>query len=104
LAAIGCEEAQLATEADPEEWGPADLDFAAALLPVSLDTILANELPPARSKALLAQLIEEVRVVSGQDVRVTYRVPPEVRIPDGMVEMRGLEPLTPSLQRRCSPS
>ncbi len=22
----------------------------------------------------------------------------------GMVEMRGLEPLTPSLQRRCSPS
>jgi hypothetical protein len=37
-------------------------------------------------------------------VRVTYRVPPEVRIPDGMVEMRGLEPLTPSLQRRCSPS
>ena len=33
---------------------------------------------------------------------------PEGRVatvrPDEMVEMRGLEPLTPSLQRRCSPS
>ncbi len=25
-------------------------------------------------------------------------------VPSGVVEMRGLEPLTPSLQRRCSPS
>jgi hypothetical protein len=98
------EEAALALESDPGDVGPVDLDFASALLGVSLDAILANALPPARSKALLAQLIDEVRVVSGQDVRVTYRVPPEVRIPDGMVEMRGLEPLTPSLQRRCSPS
>jgi hypothetical protein len=70
---------------------------------VSLDAILANALPPARSKALLGQLIDEVRVVSGQDVRVTYRVPPEVRIPDGMVEMRGLEPLTPAMRTQCSP-
>jgi hypothetical protein len=61
------------------------VDFASALLGVSLDAILAERLPPARSKALLAQLIEEVRVVSGQEVRVTYRVPPEVRIPDGVV-------------------
>jgi len=104
LAAMVSEEAALALESDRGDIGPVDLDFASALLSVSLDAILANALPPARSKALLAQLIEEVRVVSGQDVRVTYRVPPEVRIPDGMVEMRGLEPLTPSLQRRCSPS
>jgi hypothetical protein len=54
-------------------------DVAAALLGVSLDAILANELPPERSKALLAQLIEEVRVVSSAAVRVTYRIPSEVR-------------------------
>ena len=71
---------------------------------MSLDAILANALPPARSKALLAQLIEEVRVVSGQDVRVTYRVPPEVRLPDGMVEMRGLEPLTLRCERSALPT
>ena len=58
----------------------------------------------ASEEAALAPLIEEVRVVSRQVVRVTCRVPAEVRIPDGMVEMRGLEPLTPSLQRRCSPN
>ncbi len=100
LQTISGEETELAAEAAPEDWAATDLDLAAALLGVSLDAILAHELPPERSKALLAQLIEEVRVVSGAEVRVTYRVPPEVRLPDGMVEMRGLEPLTPSLQRR----
>jgi hypothetical protein len=30
--------------------------------------------------------------------------PFDVAKADAMVEMRGLEPLTPSLQRRCSPS
>ena len=104
LATVVSEEAALALGSDPGDVGLVDLDFASALLGVSLDAILANALPPARSKALLGQLIEEVRIVSATDVRVTYRVPPEVRIPDGMVEMRGLEPLTPSLQRRCSPS
>jgi hypothetical protein len=104
LAAMGGEEALLVTAADVGDWAPPDLDLVAALLGVSLDAILANELPPERSKALLAQLIDEVRIVSATDVRVTYRVPPVVRLPDGMVEMRGLEPLTPSLQRRCSPS
>jgi hypothetical protein len=75
----------LALESDRGDMGPVDLDFASALLGLSLDAILANALPPARSKALLGQLIDEVRVVSGQDVSVTYRVPPEVRMPDGMV-------------------
>jgi hypothetical protein len=37
------------------------------LLGVSLDSILAERLPPARSKALFAQLIDGVRVVSGQE-------------------------------------
>jgi site-specific DNA recombinase len=104
LAVICGEEAELAAQAAPEDWEPADLELVAALLGVSLDAILAHELPPERSKALLAQLIAEVRVVSATNVRVTYRVPPTVRLPDGVVEMRGLEPLTPSLQRRCSPS
>ena len=104
LQTISGEETELATVAAPEDWAATDLDLAAALLGVSLDAILAHELPPERSKALLAQLIEEVRVVSAAEVRVTYRIPREVRLPDGMVEMRGLEPLTPSLQRRCSPS
>ena len=36
------------------------------------------------------------RVIGGRDCRSPTG--------DGMVEMRGLEPLTPSLQRRCSPS
>ena len=80
------------------------MDLASALLGVSLTAILSDELPPERSKALLGQLIEEVRVVSTADVRVTYRVPPEVRLPDGMVEMRGLEPLTPAMRTQCSPS
>ena len=104
LTVIGGEEEQLAAETDPQEWAPANLDLVAALLGVSLDAILAHELAPERSKALLAQLIEEVRVVSAAEVRVTYRVPPQVRLPDGMVEMRGLEPLTPAMRTRCSPS
>ena len=101
---MASEAAALALQSDLGDFGPVDLDFASALLGVSLDAILANALPPARSKALLAQLIEEVRIVSSDDVRVTYRVPPEVRLPDGMVEMRGLEPLTPAMRTQCSPN
>ena len=104
LAAIDDEEAKAVVDATPQEWADIDLDLAAALLGVSLTAILADELPPERSKALLGQLIEEIRVVSAADVRVTYRVPPEVRLPDGMVEMRGLEPLTPAMRTQCSPS
>jgi hypothetical protein len=61
-------------------------------LGVSLDAILAERLPPARSKALFAQLIDGVRVVWGQDMWVPYRLRPEVRIPDGMVGDTGLAP------------
>jgi site-specific DNA recombinase len=104
LGEVASEETALTLESDPGDVGSVDLDFASVLLGVSLDAIMAERLPPARSKALLAQLIDEVRVVSRQDVRVTYRVPPEVRIPDGMVEMRGLEPLTPAMRTRCSPN
>ena len=88
ITAISSEEADVSGDVTPEDWKAVDLDLASALLGVSLSAILSEELPPERSKALLRQLIEEIRVVSAQDVRVTYRVPPEVRLPDGMVEMR----------------
>ena len=45
---------------------------APALLGVSLDAILAHELPPERSKALQAQLIEEVRAVSPTAYRARF--------------------------------
>ena len=74
-------------------------------------------IPTPRAKALLRLLIEEIRVVSPMDIRPTYRVPamavpPEplpaasdaVRRVEGMVEMRGLEPLTPAMRTRCSSS
>jgi hypothetical protein len=69
----------------------------------SLDPVPASWLPPIGRTALPGPLLDEVPT-SAAEVRFTYRVPPAVRLPDGMVEMRGLEPLTPSLQRRCSPS
>jgi hypothetical protein len=71
-------------------------------------------MPTPRAKALLRLLIEEIRVVSPMDIRPTYRVPPmavpadppadPVRRVEDMVEMRGLEPLTPAMRTRCSPS
>ena len=70
--------------------------------------------PTPRSKALLRLLVEEIRVVSPTDIRPTYRVPAvpalvappadAVRLLEGMVEMRGLEPLTPAMRTQCSPS
>jgi hypothetical protein len=87
----------------------------------ALDDVL-KALPTPRAKALLRLLIEEIRVVSPMDIRPTYRVPamaapPEplraattttttdpVRRVEGMVEMRGLEPLTPAMRTRCSSS
>ena len=53
-------------------------------------------------KALIGQLIDEIRVVSAVDVRVTYRVPPDVRLPDGMVGDTGLEPVTSCMSSKCS--
>ena len=46
----------------------------------------------ARTKALLRLLIGEIRVVSPDDIRPTYRVPPEVRIPNELVGEVGVEP------------
>ena len=46
----------------------------------------------ARTKTLLCVLIGEIRVVSPDDIRPTYRVPPEVRIPNDLVGEEGVEP------------
>ncbi len=75
-----------------------------------------KQTPTPRTKALLRLLIEEIRIASPTDIRPTYRVPRAplppavgadegtVRGVEGMVEMRGLEPLTPAMRTRCSPS
>ena len=91
-----------------------------ALISWSLSEALGEILkqtPTPRTKALLRLLIEEIRVVSPTDIRPTYRVPAApvpaaaagaeegaVRELEDMVEMRGLEPLTPAMRTRCSPS
>jgi len=46
----------------------------------------------AWTKALLRLLIGEIRVVSPDDIRPTYRVPPEVRVPNELVGEEGVEP------------
>jgi site-specific DNA recombinase len=96
--------------------GPFGTDDA-ALISWTLTEALADvrkATPTPRSKALLRLLIEEIRVVSPMDIRPTYRVPAvpapvepplgAVRLLEAMVEMRGLEPLTPAMRTRCSSS
>jgi site-specific DNA recombinase len=105
-----------ATIAAQTPTGPFGADDA-ALISWSLTEALGEVLkatPTPRTKALLKLLIEEIRVVSPTDIRPTYRVPAipapveppaeAVRLLEGMVEMRGLEPLTPAMRTRCSPS
>jgi site-specific DNA recombinase len=53
--------------------------------------------PHARTKALLRLLIGEIRVVSPDDIRPTYRVPAAVRIPNELVGDTGFEPVTPRM-------
>ena len=77
----------------PAPVAPVDAVIVSWTLSQALGTILRNA-PPARTKALLQLLIEEIRVVSPADIRPTYRVPTEVRIVNGMVGEGGLEPPT----------
>jgi site-specific DNA recombinase len=95
--------------------GPDEIAFISWSLSEALGEIL-GQIPTPRTKALLRLLIEEIRVVSPTDIRPTYRVPTAksmtavteeegaVREQKGMVEMRGLEPLTPAMRTRCSSS
>ncbi len=45
-------------------------------------------------KAVFRLLVKELRVMSREEIRPTYRVPALVRAPDGQVDLRGFEPLT----------
>jgi hypothetical protein len=55
-------------------------------------------------KALFRLLVKELRVVSREAIRPTYKIPALVRASEGQVETSGLEPPTPCLQSRCSAS
>jgi hypothetical protein len=59
----------------------------------ALDQVLQQG-PRARTEALLRLLIGEIRVVSPTDIRPTYRVPADVRIPEELVGDTGFEPVT----------
>ena len=95
--------------------GPAPTDATASATPTTEALAdVRKATPTPRSMALLRLLIEEIRVVSPMDIRPTYRVPAvpapvepplgAVRLLEAMVEMRGLEPLTPAMRTRCSSS
>ncbi len=77
------------------EPSPTGVPVEAALVSWALSQALGRVLQQgqrARTKALLRLLIGEIRVVSPTDIRPTYRVPPEVRIPEGLVGEVGVEP------------
>ena len=68
---------------------------------VELETILRTGSAQQR-KALMRMLIKELRVMSRELILPTYKIPALVRAPEGLVELRGLEPLTPWLPAKCS--
>ena len=73
--------------------GPIDAAIVSWALSQALGEILRQG-SRARTKALLRLLIGEIRVVSPNDIRPTYRVPAAVRIPEEVVGEGGLEPPT----------
>lgn len=99
LAAV---EARVAESLGPDKEGPAAVAEDAAIVSWALSQALGHVLrrrphartegPHARTKPLLRPLIGEIRVVSPDDIRPTYRVPGSVRIPDELVGEVGLEP------------
>jgi hypothetical protein len=113
LQAIEGEQAGIGSEKPKEPVGADDTALISWVLSAALAEIL-EATPTARTKALLRLLVEEIRVVSPMGIRPTYRVPAvpvpmqppadPVRRVEDMVEMRGLEPLTPAMRTRCSPS
>ena len=72
----------------------------AAIVSWALSQALAQVLRQgqrARTKALLRLLIGEIRVLSPDDIRPTYRVPMAVRTPNELVAEGGFEPPTKGL-------
>jgi site-specific DNA recombinase len=93
LAELDAQVAVLASAGRPAPIDPVDAAIVSWTLSQALGTILRNS-PPARTKALLRLLIEEIRVVSPADIRPTYRVPTDIRTVNGLVGEGGLEPPT----------
>ncbi len=84
----------------------ADLDQLRRRIREALDTG-----PDHARKTVLQELVHEIRVESRRCIRPTFRVPdqspssqPAVREPYRSVELRGLEPLTPTLPVWCATS
>ncbi len=83
-------------EAAPPALGPI-APVEAAIVSWALSEALGCVLrgtPVATTKALLRVLVEEIRVVSPEDIRPTYRVPMSVRAPSEVVGEGGFEPPT----------
>jgi hypothetical protein len=57
---------------------------------------------PQQRKALLRNLVQELKVMSGRRIEPTYKIPALVRAPEGQVEVRGVEPLTSAVRRQRS--
>jgi hypothetical protein len=69
-----------------------------------LDYVIANG-EREQAKALLATLIDELRVNSRSEILPTYRVgAPAVCAPNSSVELAGLEPATSWVRSRRSPN
>ena len=82
---------------------PEPVDAAAISWALSEALGLVLRIVPApRAKAILRLLIEEIRVVSPDDIRPAYRVPLVVRTPDELVSRLGFEPRTRGLKAPCS--
>ncbi len=87
--------------------GPRDLDIAVEALVEALgrfrEVLDAGE--PEERKAVVRAFLQEIRVekATRQAVLRWYRLP-RMDLPVKLVELRGLEPLTPRLPALCSPN
>ena len=76
----------------------APTDETLALLRSRVEDVMKNG-DEAQRKAVMQALVQELRVVSRDEILPTFRVPDEhcatqVRIDDGIVGVTGLEPVT----------
>ncbi len=102
LARIDDETMLLAGQEEPgEAAAPVDMQLVTTFLNGALELVLKG-LPTPRAKALLALLIEEIRIASPADIRPVYRIPDAVRIPADTERETGLEPATSWLEARNS--
>ena len=93
LAAIEARMAETPAAEPAPAGGPVEAALVSWALSQALDKVLQQG-QRARTKALLRLLIGEIRVVSPTDIRPTYRVPVDVRIPEELVGDTGFEPVT----------